>query len=124
MSHFTVLVIGEDPEVQLAPFHEFECTGTNDEYVQDIDILKQTQEEYQTSVRLMLRDEGGSLHDAYDDRFIDKGGVEGTGVFSRGKRIVPDGYTEVHVPTPELMSFAEWLSEERGIKILTGDRPP
>lgn len=38
MSHFTVLVIGDNPEKQLAPFHEFECTGYNDEYVQDIDV--------------------------------------------------------------------------------------
>ena len=38
MSHFTVLVIGDDVEKQLAPFHEFECTGEDDEYVQDIDI--------------------------------------------------------------------------------------
>ena len=38
MSHFTVLVIGDNPETQLAPYHEFECTGKNDEYVQDVDI--------------------------------------------------------------------------------------
>jgi hypothetical protein len=28
MSHFTVLVIGDNPEEQLAPYHEFECTET------------------------------------------------------------------------------------------------
>lgn len=33
MSHFTVLVIGENPEQQLAPFHEYECTGIKDEHV-------------------------------------------------------------------------------------------
>lgn len=27
MSHFTVLVIGDDPELQLAPYHEYECTS-------------------------------------------------------------------------------------------------
>ena len=26
MSHFLVLVIGDNPEKQLAPYHEFECT--------------------------------------------------------------------------------------------------
>ena len=31
MSHYTVLVIGDDPEKQLAPFHEFGCTGIDDE---------------------------------------------------------------------------------------------
>lgn len=43
MSHFTVLVIGDDPEAQLAPFHEFECTGVDDQYVQDIDKTEEVQ---------------------------------------------------------------------------------
>jgi hypothetical protein len=33
MSHFTVLVIGDDVERQLQPYHEYECTGIKDEYV-------------------------------------------------------------------------------------------
>jgi hypothetical protein len=37
MSHFAVTVIGEEPEKQLAPYHEFECTGVDNEYVQSID---------------------------------------------------------------------------------------
>lgn len=37
MSHYTCIVIGPNPEGQLAPYHEFECTGNNDAYVQDID---------------------------------------------------------------------------------------
>ena len=38
MSHFTVLVVGEDADKQLAPYHEFECTGVDDQYILDIDI--------------------------------------------------------------------------------------
>lgn len=45
MSHFTVLVIGADPERQLQPFHEFECTGVDDEFVQDIDITADVQKD-------------------------------------------------------------------------------
>jgi len=41
MSHFPVMVVGEDPEYQLAPFHEFECTGLDDEFVKDVDITQQ-----------------------------------------------------------------------------------
>lgn len=37
MSHFTVLVIGENPEKQLQPFHEYECTGIEDEYVKFVE---------------------------------------------------------------------------------------
>lgn len=43
MSHFAVLVIGENPEEQLAPYHEFESTEIDDEYVQDVDITKEVQ---------------------------------------------------------------------------------
>lgn len=45
MSHFGVLVIGDVSE-QLAPFHEFECTGRDDQYVQDIDITDNAKKEF------------------------------------------------------------------------------
>lgn len=44
MSHFTVLVIGENPEKQLQPFHEYECTGVDDEYVIDVDKTDEVNE--------------------------------------------------------------------------------
>jgi hypothetical protein len=47
MSHFTVLVIGQvnkTLEQQLQPFHEFECTGDNDKYVQEIDVTEEARE--------------------------------------------------------------------------------
>lgn len=46
MSHFLCLVAGRDVDEQLAPFHEFECTGYNDEYVQEIDITEKLHNEY------------------------------------------------------------------------------
>ena len=36
MSHFVVYVLGEDVETQLAPYHEFECTGDDNQYVQQM----------------------------------------------------------------------------------------
>ncbi|MCD1124847.1 hypothetical protein LPW36_02150 [Jinshanibacter sp. LJY008] len=47
MSHFTVLVVGQNPEQQLAPYHEFECTGINDQYVQDIDVTDEYRLDYE-----------------------------------------------------------------------------
>lgn len=46
MSHFAVVVIGDNPEEQLAPFHEFECTGQNDQYVRDIDITEEVRADF------------------------------------------------------------------------------
>jgi hypothetical protein len=40
MSHFTVLVVGENYREQLAPYHEFECTGANDQYIQNVDVTE------------------------------------------------------------------------------------
>ncbi|MEH4985915.1 hypothetical protein ACOY5P_03465 [Enterobacter asburiae] len=41
MSHFAVLVVGTNPEKALAPYHEFECTGIDDAYIQEIDITEE-----------------------------------------------------------------------------------
>jgi hypothetical protein len=51
MSHFTAMVFSntgsyEEIEKLLAPFHEFECTGINDEWVQDVDILEEVMDAY------------------------------------------------------------------------------
>ena len=49
MSHFSVLVIGGDVETQLAPYHEFECTGKDDQYVQTINETEEALEGYAKS---------------------------------------------------------------------------
>lgn len=94
MSHFPVLVIGADVEKQLAPFHEFECTGTNDEYVQDVDITDDVRSH-------MQGDEPKSLNDALeyeginedqivaDESAVMKSGKEAPHKF--GYAIVKDG---------------------------------
>lgn len=52
MSHFSVLVVTKDSPSKAAlsealqPFHEFECTGTVDEYVQSVDETEQMRAEY------------------------------------------------------------------------------
>lgn len=50
MSHFTVLVIGENVENQLQPYHEYECTGIEDEYVKFVpaeETLEELQKDYE-----------------------------------------------------------------------------
>lgn len=47
MSHFTVMVIGDNPEEQLAPFHQFECTGVDDQYIQDVDETEDVLSSYE-----------------------------------------------------------------------------
>ena len=50
MSHFTDLVIGDDVEKQLQPYHEYECTGIKDEYVVFVEAdesMEELQKEYE-----------------------------------------------------------------------------
>ena len=45
MSHFSVLVVG-DVDYNMAPFHEFECDGIDDEFVQTIDVTERYRKDY------------------------------------------------------------------------------
>lgn len=149
MSHFTVLVIGDNPEEQLAPFHEFECTGYNDQYVQDIDMTERVKKEYNESSQYMLKDSSGKLYDKYSDEFYrdpteeelkqigSAGGSGHCSGFSFSSKNWGDGlgyrpkikYTpidlvEVELKTSEVMSFAAWLKDEYGREsILEGELP-
>jgi len=50
MSHFTVLVTG-DHERALQPFHEFECTGTNDAFVVAVDQTEDTRAQHAEHIK-------------------------------------------------------------------------
>lgn len=152
MSHFTVLVIGSDVEGQLAPYHEFECTGHNDEYVQHVDILAATRAEYETQTTARIRLADGTLVEPHDDRFLrtptpaeaqvlantrpfDRPALNGQPIAAVGRtnalghmeyrvREFPPDATEVRVPVPSLMSFAEFVEHWNGYKpVLPGEAP-
>lgn len=133
MSHFSVLVIGADPEAQLAPYHEFECTG-NDEYVQDIDITKKAWDEYQANTTAQIVGPDGLIYSCYDDRFYrdlteeerkEIGPIGGMGSCKFGwftsrdwgdgkgyqtkMHYVPEGFTEQEVPTSTVQTFAQFI---------------
>ena len=49
MSHFSVLCAG-DVDYQMAPFHEFECDGRDDEFIQTIDITEDKKRDYEEAI--------------------------------------------------------------------------
>lgn len=140
MSHFSVLVIGDNVDEQLAPYHEFECTGRDDQYVQNIDQLTEARKEYESQTSNMLRSPDGALYARHDDHFYRdptpdeqaKIGIGGTGWEGglsyhsrdwhdgRGYRskvhYIPDGYEEVEVPTSSVESFSEFIEGWYGRK--------
>lgn len=156
MSHFSVLVVTDTPEqvaAALQPFHEFECTGTSDQYVQDVDITADCIKEYAEYTDTMLVNaETGEKVSAYDDRFyrepteeeIKKHGVGGKlmgtgcgggisytskdwgdGKGYRGKiRHVPEGWSEQEVPTAENRSLVQWIKDYYGKNVVSfGEQP-
>lgn len=67
MSHFTVLVIGENPEQQLQPYHEYECTGIEDEYVVHVDRTEEVDEWLSEELCVGNRKDGGELDYEYSE---------------------------------------------------------
>lgn len=144
MSHFTVLVIGKDPEKQLAPYHEFECTGEDNEYVIDVDITEDTRKDYEENTSHMLKNEAtGELLSSYDDRFYrdpteeekkkigplaGNGGGQGMSWASKdwqdGKgyrtkvHYLPEDWKEVEIPTKEVKSFLQFALGWHGYEML------
>lgn len=68
MSHFSVLVIGPDWEDQLAPYHEYECTGRDDQYVVDVDVTGEVIAEFNKPLPVVVL-ANGSVFGRYDNRF-------------------------------------------------------
>lgn len=48
MSHFVVVVIGDNVEEQLAPYHEYECTG-EPSFIEDLDITDEVRKAFSKS---------------------------------------------------------------------------
>lgn len=148
MSHFTCLVIGSDVDEQLAPFHEFECTGKDDKYVQEIDETEKLRDSYNKRTTSRYREElTGKLFSPYENQFYrepteeEKPNVEfGTGCgngisytskdWGDGKgyrpkvHYIPEGFKEVELPYTQLMTFAEFIEEETGRETVAAGRKP
>ena len=117
MSHFTVLVVGEDPEEQLQPFHEFECTGQNDEYVQEIDKTEEAREMYEKEKERLLRSPDGQLHNYYDDIFYRQKAEKPKHPFDENKEhFIPEGYEEVECLYSERHTLLDFIGYYYGEK--------
>lgn len=122
MSHFSVIVIGPDVEHQLAPYHEFECTGVNDEHVKDVDITEEAREDFAKRTDTRLKAPDGTLHDFFDEKgewrpeFSQPDPNRMSYDQNRRIRFVPDGYEQVEVPASTVESFADFIEGWYGIE--------
>ena len=149
MSHFTVLVIGDDVEESLAPYHEFECTGRDDGFVKDIDITERCRKEFTEATETVYVAPDGTASRSYEDQFYrdpteeeakEHGRMMGSGCGGgiswtskdwgdgRGYRakvhFLPEGYRQEERKTSDRTTFSEWVADYHGRKtVLYGEQP-
>ena len=155
MSHFSVAVITKKEPTNdvllaaLEPYEEFECTGRETRFIQEVDQTDEMLRDYERHTSPKLRDADGILHDPYEDRFyrdpsaeeLEKhkpmigtgggGGISwtskdwGDGKGHRAKvRFIPDGMTEVRLPDRETKTFAEFIEDLSGKKVVPFGKKP
>jgi len=132
MSHFSVIVVtAEKPTDEilaavLQPFHEFECTGDDDEFVQDVDKTEEALAEFEKATVTRLRDPSGALHEifdlqgAYKAEFAQPDRERGSG----RKLRVPPGWEEVEVAAKDHETAAKWIADYHGWSVLTIGNAP
>jgi len=147
MSHFSVMVVGENIEEQLQPYHEFECTGINDEYIKDIDVTEEYRSEYESQTKTFYADKNGVKYEYYDDSFYReptpdeaqknetrstlKDGLSWTkqdwndGLGHRVKiHCIPKGFTEIKINRKDLESFKTFCEEYNSIEFVSQGKDP
>jgi len=131
MSHFTVLVIGDNIEEQLAPYQENNMGDCPREYMEFMDKVEEYKEEYETGGRDMILFEGEYYY-PWDSKFnqtiteeeyntAKENGESGLGMTSSsGERtyyrqhVYPEGAEEVFVPYKERFATIEEYVEDMG----------
>lgn len=135
MSHFKVIVVGANPEHELAPFHEVECTGVFDEFVVPMDLLPEARAAYDKDTCTVYIGPDGQLTRYADDSFYrdftpeeeaamghkPMGSGCGSGMSwsskdwgdGRGYRAkvfyMPEGWRKEERPTREVQSFRDFV---------------
>lgn len=108
MSHFTVLVIGDNPEGQLAPYQENNMGDCPTEYLSFNDQEDEFREDYETgtSTRVLMPD--GSYKFPWDNDFRKEGAI-GTG---SNTHEVPANYEQKEIPHKEIYASFENFVED------------
>lgn len=138
MTHFHVMVIGDNYAEQLAPYHEFESTGRNDQYVINQDITTEQLTKYTSESTTRMRNiHTGALISTMNDMFfreptlaevakhgpmigsggnknffyVSKDWNDGKGYRAKVLTTVPD-WVEVSVPYKDIFSFKDYLEND------------
>jgi len=114
MSHFTVLVVGDDIEKQLSPFQENNMGDTPGEFLAFREEETEYLEEYQTKTTKMLKASDGRLWSRYDEKFRNP---KHSFTNNSSQYLTPEGYLEVEIKFKDLyLTFEEFVMEYHGEK--------
>lgn len=108
MSHFAVMVITEEEPTQdvlakiLQPWHEYECTGIEDEYVVDVDVSDRMEKVWNEPCKV-LKLADGTIVSKYNQKFWHK--PDGDDIFAHEEFKMPEGATEIEIPRHELAAI-------------------
>ena len=72
MSHFAVMVVTDTTDeimTALQPYHEYECTGIEDEYVVFVDHTEEVKKEFEEGTTNRYRSPDGTIYEGYEDIF-------------------------------------------------------
>lgn len=135
MSHFIVLValpgslaideISAAVDKALAPFHEFECTGRNDQYVQNVDKLAEAREEFEKATCFtVVRPDGTRVYPFNEEGNYNE---EFAPFYDKATRDLklPEGYTSDHdALSKDFRTLAQWASGWYGVTpVAVGEEP-
>mgnify|MGYP001194419837 CR=1 FL=1 len=132
MTHYAVLVVLPHPPTKaaldrsLAPWHEFDGTGYDHEYVVEEDITRDALDDAGRARETRVKDPDGIIHDPYDD----EAGLKPQ--FSRWDAErerqffhVPEGFEEIRLTLEEAgVDAAGWIAENNGFQIVRGRDVP
>jgi hypothetical protein len=116
MSHFGVLVVGGNVEEQLAPYHEYESTGDDNQYVKEVDQTEEARAAFATATTTRYKDPDGNLHSPFTP--------EGNWDHKFWRNLTPEeealygkGYHQDYDETPEhgglCLYTCDWHDRER-----------
>ncbi len=109
MSHFTVLVIGDDVEGQLAPYQENNMRDCPEEYLEFNDVSEEFTEQWTTKDLDLYVSPEGEKFLKYDSRF--RVCSSAVGFSNRDEYVLPERWTHV-VTTPEESGY--WIDDDNG----------
>ena len=111
MSHFTVLVVGENLDEQLAPFQENNMGDCPREYMEFHDTEAEMLKEYETEGTEMIVLADGTMKFTWDDEFE----VPRADFFDKREYSYPEGSVQRNVPYKErYATFEEFAQEFHG----------